>query len=174
MRRHVLRLLCVGVMAVLVVLGGVTPGAAATGGHTITVAHQIVQPANCPVVATQGHVTANGPMLVCPHPRCTGPTCVGKDPQTLGCGGSNGTDLASVTAPGGGATITLRWSDWCTANWADISEQWPDDWFVETADGHVERYSGDGNWTFMVDGVQLARACVQGYGHANYACTAWY
>ncbi len=106
---------------------------------------------------------------------CTGSTCVGKDPQALGCGGSNGSNLASVTAPGGGATVTLRWSSWCTANWANINvSDWGDDWFVETADGNVERYSGDGTWTFMVDGTQLARACVQGYGYANYACTAWY
>jgi hypothetical protein len=108
-------------------------------------------------------------------PPCTGASCVGQDPQTLGCGGANGSSLASVTAPGGGASITLRWSDWCQANWADISvSDWGDDWFTETANGHIERYSGDGTWTFMVDGTQLARACIQGYGHANYACTAWY
>lgn len=108
-------------------------------------------------------------------PPCKGASCVGQDPQALGCGGPNGSSLASATAPGGGATITLRWSAWCQANWANIdSSSWSDGWYVQTANNQLERYSGDGTWTFMVDGTQLARACIQGDGHANYSCTAWY
>lgn len=51
---------------------------------------------------------------------CSGPSCVGRDPgngPTRSC--MNGAkSLETVIPPGGGAAVTLRWSRFCTANWA--------------------------------------------------------
>jgi hypothetical protein len=44
---------------------------------------------------------------------------------------------------------------------------------VETADGTVEWGPANG-WTAMVDGTQLARACIKAYAENAYYCTAWH
>lgn len=99
-------------------------------------------------------------------PPCYGSTCVGKDPQALGCS-SDGQDLETVSAIGGGASITLRYSAWCGANWVrlDGPSYWPPAYWVETADGQKEATTG--SWTMMVDGTQLARGAICSYNYSS-------
>lgn len=104
---------------------------------------------------------------------CSGPSCVHLNPQPDCTNGA--TELQTVVAPGGSASVTLRYSPTCTANWARLNSQtsgW--NFFVQTYDGHIETQIGPAYYfTFMVDGRQLARACIQGYATDQYACTRW-
>lgn len=114
-----------------------------------------------------------------PTPPCYGPYCVGKDPIISNASGSCGaTTLESAYPPGGGPPVELRWSDWCKANWARLQDPEPGAWhyWVQTWNGVKETsipYDGYA-WTYMVDGTQLARACIQGYATSQYSCTGWH
>lgn len=115
----------------------------------------------------------------CQGPACYGGNCVHRDPGATDCGGSNGARLATVTAPGGGATIELKWSAYCHANWArwvsGTSSPGYWDYWVQTWDGHTElKTFQSSEWTFMVNGNLLARACIHGIYSSVPACTAWY
>ncbi|MFL6077226.1 MAG: hypothetical protein ACJ73S_27845 [Mycobacteriales bacterium] len=99
------------------------------------------------------------------QPPCYGASCVGKDPnirnrQGVSCA-STAVDVVTVTWV---ATYVLRWSDWCHANWVksyltvSTGGTAPNNccWFyAQTYDGHQEW--GNGAYTNMVDGSQLAR-----------------
>lgn len=115
-----------------------------------------------------------------PTPPCYGPSCVGKDPTISNASGQcsgGASTVASVAPPGGGPSVELRWSGWCHANWARLQDPEPGAWnyWVQTWDGVTETsipYDGYA-WTYMVDGTQLARACIQGYATSQYNCTGW-
>lgn len=117
-----------------------------------------------------------------PLPPCYGPSCVGYSPYySTGTGScANGADLESITPVGGGPTITLRWNDWCLSNWARfdghgglyLPGSWR--WWVETADGTRAYGGGDVSYTEMVDGTQLARACIIPAGYSSPQCTKWH
>ena len=122
--------------------------------------------------------TTNPYSWYCQGPACYGTGCVHVDPGATDCGGSNSTILEQVTVPGGGATIGLKWSAYCHANWArwvsgtSSPAYW--NYWVETA-GHPEgKTFSASEWTFMVNGNLLARACIQGNFDPNPACTGWH
>ncbi len=110
---------------------------------------------------------------------CTGSSCVGKDPQALGCS-SGAVSLASVRPPGGGPAVILRWSSSCRANWARFDDSGGDSpgywtFWAETSDGHREyKMFNNAMWTFTVNGNLAARACIKGVATQQYGCTAWY
>lgn len=120
------------------------------------------------------------------QPPCYGASCVGQSPYIVNREGRNcvdgAIDLATVAAPGEATeTVTLRWSEFCHANWARFNGVHinPTYW-AETWDGHRELPRGSG-YTYMVDGNQLARAGIkaslfQGDSCAsgNVTCTGWY
>jgi hypothetical protein len=140
-------------------------------------------------LATAGVVAGPGAARADPPPPCYGASCNGKDPQALGCAGSFAYTVASFNMDYGGVTIALRYSDWCHANWttayvhpnayADGAEFW-----VQNKNGDAQYYGFDtldgpgGYWTNMVNGLPLARSCVQddvSYPDPNYpGCTGWY
>ncbi len=106
---------------------------------------------------------------------CYGPSCVHRDP-TSGCVDGNSKELQTVLAPGGIASVTLRYSPTCTANWARLNADTPGwDFYVQTYyDGHIEYRTWSASYyTYMVDGRQPARACIRGYGSNSWACTRW-
>jgi len=114
-------------------------------------------------------------------PPCYGASCVGKSPyitnrEGVSCA-AGAVDFATVDGPGDSASnqVTLRWSNFCHANWARWSG--PDigyaDYWAQSYDGHREL--PEGYYSYMVDGNQLARACVVAYTFSNYyACTNWH
>lgn len=118
-----------------------------------------------------------------PTPPCYGSSCNGKDPHALGCDGSFARTIASIPvgAPGS-ATLNLRYSDWCHANWAMVATPGPNsgvNYWVENANGD-KQYGGAADytntWTNMVNGVPLARACaVDNYKYppTKPGCTSW-
>jgi len=115
----------------------------------------------------------------CQGPICHGAGCVHRDPGVGDCGGSNGRDMESVTARGGGATISLKWSAYCTSNWArwvtGVSDPGYWNYWVETIDGHGEgKTFNQSVWTFMANGELAARACIQGNFDPTPACTGWH
>lgn len=150
------------------------------GGMTALTAALFVIPAAAPAQA------------FVPGPPCSGPTCVGKSPYISNQQGytcvsgdpseNNGaTTIASVyDGADGGETIYLRWSAYCQANWATISDPAGDpndnapDWYAQTADG-VKQFPQGGQFTSMADGSQLARACEVPFGQSpnDPVCTGW-
>ncbi|MEU3740736.1 XRE family transcriptional regulator [Streptomyces sp. NPDC032198] len=64
---------------------------------------------------------------------CTGKSCTGKDPETMGCGG----ELAGTTtrATVGKAVIEVRYSKTCGAAWARITQAAPGDKVTISGDG---------------------------------------
>ncbi|MGW5866034.1 XRE family transcriptional regulator [Streptomyces sp. NPDC055239] len=94
---------------------------------------------------------------------CTGKSCTGKDPETMGCGG----ELASTTtrATVGKALIEVRYSKTCGAAWARITQAAPGDKVTISGEGAAKE-NGTVNadfdaYTPMVavkDGVS-AKAC---------------
>jgi hypothetical protein len=107
-----------------------------------------------------------------PTPPCYGDTCTGLDPQAMGCGGDTAYDVASFTAED--ATVILRYSDWCHANWALVitTAGHGEDFDVENTSGEAQYYTVPLNgesWTNMVDGTVLARACL----FDGLYCTGW-
>ncbi|MFE6159218.1 XRE family transcriptional regulator [Streptomyces sp. NPDC056486] len=64
---------------------------------------------------------------------CTGKSCTGKDPETMGCGG----ELASTTtrATVGKALIEVRYSKTCGAAWARITQAAPGDKVTISGEG---------------------------------------
>jgi hypothetical protein len=119
-----------------------------------------------------------------PGPPCDGHTCVGKTPYTTNRQGiscvNDAVDVKGSTVNGSGDgsdnSVTLRWSAYCQANWArynDPAYLGYADFYVQTHDGHIERPHG-GAYTYMVDGSQLARACVKGFTVSYYTCSGWF
>jgi hypothetical protein len=125
-----------------------------------------------------------------PPPPCYGSSCNGKDPQATGCAGSFFTStVASFNIDSGAVTVTLRYSDWCHANWAtvyvhDILPAEGGEFWVQNTNGDAQYYGYDtlsgtgGYWTNMVNGVPLARSCVNddlSYPDPNHpGCTGWH
>lgn len=108
---------------------------------------------------------------------CSGASCVHRDPQVTGCS-SGAAGLASVRPPGGGPSVTLRWSSSCRANWARFEGggHQPGYWtyWAETRDGHREyKMFNNAYWTWMVNGSLAARACIQN-SFGQVSCTGWY
>jgi Protein of unknown function (DUF2690) len=115
----------------------------------------------------------------CQGPACYGARCVHVNPGGTDCAGANGTELETVTAPGGGARIVLKWSAYCHANWARWVSGTSDpgywDYWVQTYDGHSEgKTFNQSYWTYMVNGNLLARACIRGSFDPTPACTGWH
>jgi Protein of unknown function (DUF2690) len=119
-----------------------------------------------------------------PGPPCDGHTCVGKTPYTVNRQGiscvNDAVDVSGSTVIGSGDglsnSVTLRWSAYCQANWArynDPSNLIYAHFYVQTYDGHIEWPHGD-TFTYMVDGTQLARACVKGFTVSYYTCSNWF
>lgn len=84
--------------------------------------------------------------------RCSGPSCAGKDPEAMGCGGQRATSSSRGTA--GGAVIEVRYSAVCRAAWARISGAAAGDQAIISSGGQsrtarVERH-GDA-YTAMVE-----------------------
>lgn len=84
--------------------------------------------------------------------RCSGPSCAGKDPEAMGCGGQKATSPSRGMA--GGAVIEVRYSAVCHAAWARISGAAAGDQAIISAGGQsltarVERH-GDA-YTAMVE-----------------------
>jgi hypothetical protein len=128
-----------------------------------------------------------------PPAPCYGSSCVGKSPYVANASGncSSAVSLDSVTAPGttgpDAPTVILRWNDWCHSNWAKFSSTTASEppsryyWWVETQDTAFESNTPGSavTYTAMVDGTQLARACINAFGYPNnrtsyHACTAWH
>ncbi len=121
-----------------------------------------------------------------PGPPCYGPTCVGKSPYIVNRQGiscvNDAVNLKTVSAPGDGTSnqVTLRWSNYCHANWARWSGSNVNyaDYWAETWNGHRELPHG--YYTYMVDGTQLAQAVVVAYTFNSNDCpnacgyTGWY
>lgn len=125
------------------------------------------------LTAVAAGLAAVSPAIALAAP-CNGSSCVHGDPSA-GCS-NDAKSLETVTAPGGSASVTLRYSPACVANWAKLSSQtsgW--NFFVQTYyDGHIETQIGPAYYfTYMVDGRQPARACIHGYATTAYACTRW-
>ncbi|HEV2377602.1 MAG TPA: DUF2690 domain-containing protein [Streptosporangiaceae bacterium] len=129
-----------------------------------------------------GTLAVPGVAYADPPPPCYGGSCVGVDPIVHNASGEcdgGAQTLDTAHPPGGGPAVELRWSDWCHANWAkidDFSEPSAWNYWVETWDGTQESaipYQGY-RWTYMVDGTQLARACIQGFETSQYNCTGWH
>jgi hypothetical protein len=124
-----------------------------------------------------------------PPPPCYGSSCNGKDPQALGCAGSFAYTVASFNIDRGAVTIALRYSDWCHSNWATayVHNVLPADggeFWVQNKNGDAQYYgfdtlNGTGSyWTSMVNGLPLARSCVNddiSYPDSRHpGCTGWY
>ncbi|MFG3546833.1 DUF2690 domain-containing protein [Streptomyces sp. NPDC047725] len=60
-----------------------------------------------------------GPVLP-PGVKCSGETCTGKDPETMGCGGDLVTTTATATV--GTAGVEVRYSKICGAAWARVTQ----------------------------------------------------
>ncbi len=128
--------------------------------------------------------SAVGPDYLAGRPPCFGPSCVGQSPYISNREGrtcvDGATSLATVDNYGGD-TVTLRWSSFCHANWA----QWNGtdigyaDYWVETSDGHREPPRG--YYTYMVNGNEIARAAIVAPTFSGWSCsqsivvcTNWY
>jgi len=134
------------------------------------------------VAATAGAVPA---AQATPIPPCSGAGCNGLDPQTTGCGGSAYT-VASFNFDNGAVTALLRYSTWCHANWTTLSihNYLPADsgeFWVQNQNNNAQYYSFDtlsgatSTWTNMVNGIPLARSCVQdNVSYPNGHCTLWH
>ncbi|MGW6056653.1 XRE family transcriptional regulator [Streptomyces sp. NPDC055189] len=68
---------------------------------------------------------------------CSGKSCTGKDPETMGCGG----ELASTTtrATVGKALVEVRYSKTCGAAWARITQAAPGDKVTITGEGAAKQ-----------------------------------
>lgn len=125
------------------------------------------------------------------QPPCYGASCVGKSPYLMNrdresCvsgvpGANNGAvTIAYIDSPGDGVDnnrANLRWSAFCGANWAQWEGGEPNyaNYGAVSADNHQEPPEGSG-YTFMVDGTQLAQACVVPYTFDwdDRVCTGWH
>ncbi|MEV2255785.1 XRE family transcriptional regulator [Streptomyces sp. NPDC050147] len=64
---------------------------------------------------------------------CSGKSCTGKDPETMGCGGELATTTTRATV--GKALIEVRYSKTCGAAWARITQAAPGDKVTISGDG---------------------------------------
>jgi hypothetical protein len=133
------------------------------------------------VIAFGGLLVTASPAAADPQPPCYEWGCNGKDPHTLGCDQSAYT-ITSFPINYGSASVLLRYSTRCHANWTTISTPG----YNIGANAWIENTYGDwysvgavsyGNaWTAMVNGYPLARSCAVdnvSYTWANPGCTAW-
>jgi hypothetical protein len=73
-----------------------------------------------PEAATKPSAASAGPDRTLPAGvRCGGASCTGKDPETMGCGGTQATSTTSVTV--GTTLLEVRYSRTCGAAWARIT-----------------------------------------------------
>ncbi|MFF3764700.1 helix-turn-helix domain-containing protein [Streptomyces sp. NPDC001922] len=99
-----------------------------------------------------------------PGVKCTGESCSGKDPETMGCGGKYAKTVADATV--GTAFIEVRHSTVCAASWARITQAAPGDTVKITADGQAESDSagpGTEAYTQMVaaEAPDGAEGCIR-------------
>ncbi|MEV4442186.1 DUF2690 domain-containing protein, partial [Streptomyces sp. NPDC049577] len=80
--------------------------------------------------------SASGPAVPA-GARCTGQSCAGQDPETMGCGGEHATTAGSVTV--GSSYLEVRYSELCGAAWARITQAEPGDALRITAPGTREQ-----------------------------------
>jgi Protein of unknown function (DUF2690) len=101
----------------------------------------------------------------------------------MGCAGSNAYSVASFNIDHNDVTVTLRYSDWCHANWTTLSVHphavADSGWFSvqnkngDEQDGDFGTFGGATTiWTYMVNGVPAAESCVD--TGAESGCTGWY
>ncbi|MGW6273460.1 MULTISPECIES: XRE family transcriptional regulator [unclassified Streptomyces] len=64
---------------------------------------------------------------------CSGKSCTGKDPETMGCGGELATTTTRATV--GKAVVEVRYSKTCGAAWARITQAAPGDKVTISGDG---------------------------------------
>ncbi|MET9777157.1 XRE family transcriptional regulator [Streptomyces sp. NPDC006367] len=64
--------------------------------------------------------TANTSTALPPGVKCSGDTCTGKDPETMGCGGDLVTTASSATV--GTAAVEVRYSKTCGTAWARVTQ----------------------------------------------------
>ncbi|MGR6972245.1 DUF2690 domain-containing protein [Streptomyces cynarae] len=101
-----------------------------------------------------------------PGVKCAGAGCTGKDPETMGCGGTQATTSTSVTV--GTTLVEVRYSRTCGAAWARITRAAPGDTVEVSAAGATKQTgsvtaAGDTDaYTPMVavKGGAAAKACV--------------
>ncbi|MFI9204771.1 helix-turn-helix domain-containing protein [Streptomyces sp. NPDC053048] len=73
--------------------------------------------------------------------KCSGGDCAGKDPETMGCGGSHATTAGSATV--GTSYLEVRYSKVCGAAWARITQAAPGDILrISTTGGQSRTESG--------------------------------
>ncbi|POX54595.1 XRE family transcriptional regulator [Streptomyces sp. Ru72] len=101
-----------------------------------------------------------------PGVKCAGASCTGKDPETMGCGGTQATTSTSVTV--GSTLVEVRYSRTCGAAWARITRAAQGDTVEVSAAGATQQTgsvatAGDTDaYTPMVavKGGAAAKACV--------------
>ncbi|MFD6415121.1 DUF2690 domain-containing protein [Streptomyces sp. NPDC060194] len=106
--------------------------------------------------------------------KCVGASCEGKDPDDMGCGGTNAASAAAVKV--GGASVQVRYSEKCGAAWARIQFATAED-TVEISSGGKAKETGtvdeDGDtYTRMVPvkSAEDAKACAT-LGTGEKGCT---
>lgn len=119
-----------------------------------------------------------GPCDGVPSPSCYGPRCINVDPQNnSNCAAGDRAktvDGTTVTPPGGGGTVWLRWSAYCAANWAQASNISGARWWVEGNGGPQGQAFGNAYFSRMVDGTRGARVCIQAISAYNApTCSPW-
>lgn len=95
---------------------------------------------------------------------CSGASCTGQDPETMGCGGKYARTAASTWV--GGAYLEMRYSRTCGAVWARISAAAPGDTVTVTGGSGSERTSiGEDAAAYTpmlaVSGPAQAKACAE-------------
>jgi hypothetical protein len=157
-------------LAVAALAGGLLAGPAAASASAASPAASVSCPIPLVAAGQVVHPACGGGGLGTPP--CTGPSCVGLDPDVTGCD-RDAQPLQDATNVNG-ETVELRWSAWCQANWALITKGSGETFFAQSGDQH-EEFSSTPIWSAMVDGTQVARACVKNPGYyAGYACTGWW
>ncbi|MEW1924637.1 XRE family transcriptional regulator [Streptomyces sp. NPDC088360] len=68
---------------------------------------------------------------------CSGKSCTGKDPETMGCGGELATTTTRATV--GKALVEVRYSKTCGAAWARITQAAPGDKVTITGEGATKQ-----------------------------------
>jgi hypothetical protein len=122
-----------------------------------------------------------------PAPPCSGRTCVNQGPYIHNRQGTScASDKVSVSGSEtssyqDGYFVVLRWSAYCQANWAQLTSDGAGGvgnsrYWVQTWDGH-RQYGSGGDYSYMVDGTQLAMVCVMAdkvSGDDRVRCSGWF
>ncbi|GAA4888370.1 DUF2690 domain-containing protein [Streptomyces coeruleoprunus] len=112
---------------------------------------------------------------------CKGSSCLGKNPQTAGCGADAVTLKGSAIRPaGGGPAAVIRNSSTCGAAWARI-EKANSAWRFKIEIKGGKSYLANANpnheaYTLMVPSSTAYRTCVEIYDGAggSWSCTKWF